>query len=65
MGSDSRDYGTEVGESLIDVLIATVDLLDVVDGADAIGRKGSNEQSHAGRARSLWFHVVGFRGRVR
>ena len=51
----------ESAKSLIDTLIATVDLLDVVDDACAFGRHGGDEHGNAGadvgRVHVVWLEV--------
>ena len=42
------DTGAESVETDVDVFIATVDLLDVVDGAGAFGREGGDEEGDSG-----------------
>ena len=41
---NSYNFGTKATQSLIDVLIATVYLLDIVNATLAFGRKSGNEQ---------------------
>ncbi len=42
------DAGAEGVEFFVDVLVAAVDLADVVDGAGALGAHGGDEEAHAG-----------------
>src|SRR5690554_782195 len=42
------DFGADGVQSGIDVLVASVDLLDVVDGADSFGAEGGDEQGYTG-----------------
>ena len=37
----------QAAEPLVDLLVAAVDLLDIVDGASAFGGKGGDEERHA------------------
>ena len=45
---DTVDLGAEGAQLLVDLLVATVDLLNVADGGDAVGGEGGENEGHAG-----------------
>ena len=44
---DAGDFGPEGIQTAVDVLVAAVDLVDVLDGRDPFGRHGRDQQRHA------------------